>query len=126
MSNYIDGFVHPIPNDRLETYKEVATQIAEIWKEYGALEYNEYICEDPELMGTRTFPQAAEAKEGEVTLFGWVVFDSKESRDLANKKVPLDPRMNELMKPLINPANPVFDPSRMIYGGFEALVNRKG
>jgi len=33
MANYIDGFIHPIPKTHLDTYKLVAEEVAEIWKE---------------------------------------------------------------------------------------------
>ena len=43
MAHYIDGFVLPIPRDRLNEYKRRAQAAAEIWKEHGALHYWE-IC----------------------------------------------------------------------------------
>ena len=46
MASYIDGFVLPIPRIHLDEYKSVAEQVASIWKEYGALEYFEYVGED--------------------------------------------------------------------------------
>lgn len=30
MSLYIDGFVHPIPRDRLDEYKNLVVQVAQI------------------------------------------------------------------------------------------------
>jgi len=121
-SNYIDGFVHPVPRTHLKEYKLVVDRIAEIWKEHGALDYFEYVCEDLKLEGTRSFPDFVRAKEDEAVLFGWVVFDSRESRDLINKKVATDSRMTDLMAPLTNASKTIFDASRMVYGGFESLV----
>ncbi len=121
MTNYIDGFVLPIPRKHLEEYRSVAEKIAEIWKEYGASAYSEYVCEDPKLEGTRSFPEAVAATKDEAVVFGWVVFDSKEARDLANKQVPNDPRMTELVTPLTD-SRMIFDASRMVYSGFQPLV----
>ena len=120
-SNYIDGFVLPIPRKHLDEYQRVATRVAEIWKEHGAIAYVESVGDD-QLEGTRAFSEAAEAKEDEVVVFGWVVFPSREVRDAANKRVPTDPRMAEIVAPLVDPSNLIFDASRMIYGGFNPIV----
>jgi uncharacterized protein YbaA (DUF1428 family) len=122
MAHYIDGFVLPIPRDRLNEYKRVVEAVAEIWKEHGALDYLEYVGDDLILEGTRSFTDLVAATEDETIVFGWVVFDSREARDLANEKVAADPRMADLIDPLIDPSNPVFDAKRMAYGGFRSLV----
>lgn len=122
MTKYIDGFVLPIPKIYLDEYKTVAEKIAEIWKEYGATAYFEFFGEDLYLEGTKSFIETVDAKENEEIIFGWVVFPSKEVRDLANKKVPTDPRMTELVSPLTNSEKLIFDASRMVYGGFKLLV----
>lgn len=126
MENYIDGFVFPLPRIHLDEYKKVAEKVAEIWKEYGATAYFEFIGDDMTLTGTRSFIDTVVAKEGEEIVFGWVVFPSKEVRDLANQKVPLDPRMTALVAPLMNPEKLIFDASRMIYGGFKPLIPSEG
>ena len=122
MAQYIDGFVLPVPRDRVNEYKRVAEAVAEIWKEHGALEYLEYVGDDLNREGTRSFTDFVTATEDEAIVFGWVVFDSREARDLANEKVAADPRMVDLINPLIDPSNPVFDANRMAYGGFQLLV----
>ena len=121
MAHYIDGFVLPVPRDRLNEYKRVVEAVAEIWKEHGALDYWEYVGDDLNLQGTRSFTDLVAATEDETIVFGWVVFDSREARDLANEKVAADPRMADLIDPLIDPSNPVFDAKRMAYGGFQSL-----
>lgn len=122
MENYIDGFVFPVPRMYLDEYKRVAERIAEIWKEYGALAYFEYVGEDLQLEGTRSFIEIVDLKEDEVVVFGWVVFPSKAIRDRANKQVPADSRMTELVAPLTDPKRLIFDAERMVYGGFQSLV----
>lgn len=122
MENYIDGFVLPVPRIHLNEYKSVAEKVAEIWKEYGALAYFEYVGEDLKLEGTRSFIEVVDLKEDEVIVFGWVLFPSKETRDLANKQVPTDSRMTKLVTPLTNPNRLIFDAERMVYGGFQPLV----
>lgn len=122
MENYIDEFVLPVPRIHLNEYKGVAEKIAEIWKEYGALEYFEYVGEDLKLEGTRSFIELVDLKEDEVIVFGWVIFPSKEIRGRANKQVPTDSRMADLVAPLTNPKRLIFDAERMVYGGFQPLV----
>jgi uncharacterized protein YbaA (DUF1428 family) len=122
MSNYIDGFALPIPRTHLDKYKSVVEKVAEIWKEYGALAYFEYVSEDLTLEGIRSFVDLVDAKKDEAIIFGWVIFPSKEIRDSANKQVPNDPRMEELVNPLLDPKRLIFDAGRMFYGGFQPLV----
>lgn len=122
MRNYIDGFVLPIPKKHLEEYKNVAEKVAEIWKEHGAIDYCEFVGDDLRLEGTRSFLDAVPADEDEVIVFGWVTFESREARDKANASVPNDPRMTDLIAPLIDPSKIIFDAGRMVYGGFQSLV----
>ena len=122
MTHYIDGFVLPVPLDQLRTYREVVEKVAEIWKEHGALDYSEYVIDDSILEGTRSFIDVANTKEDEAVIFGWVAFESREARDLANKRVGADPRMTDLINPLTDTSRPIFDAERMVYGGFRSLV----
>lgn len=117
-STYIDGFAFPVARNRLDEYRRLAAAAAEIWKEHGALDYREYVGDDLMLEGTRPFPAVLAATEGEAIVFGWVEFESREARDLANKKVAADPRMAALMES----SDSGFDAGRMAYGGFRLLV----
>lgn len=119
--SYIDGFVFPIPKVHLQDYLKVASEVASIWKEYGATSYQEFIGDDLDLEGTRSFAPSVDLQEDEVVLFGWVVFPSKEIRNCANAAVPNDPRMAKLVGPLVDPNRLIFDASRMIYGGFMSV-----
>lgn len=103
MTQYIHGFELPVLRIHLNEYKSVAENVAEIWKEYGAIAYFEYVGEDLKLEGTRSFIEVVDLKEDEVIVFGWVLFPSKETRDLANKQVSNDPRMAELVAPVDRP-----------------------
>ena len=122
MENYIDGFVFPVPRIHLNEYRVIAEKVAEIWKEYGALAYFEYVGDDLKFEGTRSFIEVVDLKEDEVIVFGWVIFPSKEIRETANNQVPTDSRMMKLVAPLTDPKRLIFDVERMIYGGFQPLV----
>ena len=122
MAHYIDGFVLPVSRDRLNEYARLVEEVAEIWKEHGALDYLEYVGDDMNREGTCSFTDLVGATEDETIVFGWVVFDSREARDLANEKVAADPRMAEL----IDSSNSGFDAKRMAYGGFRSFVRSSG
>lgn len=118
MTNYIDGYAFPISRDNLDEYKRLAESVADIWKEHGALDYCEYVGDDMKLEGTHSFTDILAASKNEVIVFGWIVFESREARDLANAKVASDSRMAELMRSF----NSGFDADRMAYGGFKPLI----
>ena len=118
MNHYIDAFVLPVSSKHLNNYRRLVEAVAEIWKEHGALDYREYVGDDMVLEGTRSFIDLAAASKDETIIFGWVVFESREARDLANQKVMEDPRMEKL----INASDSGFDANRMAYGGFHPLI----
>ena len=119
MAHYIDGFVFPIARASLDEYRRLAEAVAHIWKEHGALDYREYVGDDLVLAGTRSFTDLAASIEGEAIVFGWVEFESREARDLANEKVAADPRVAEW----VNSSKSGFDAERMAYGGFRSFVS---
>lgn len=114
MAPYVDGFVFPVPADRLGEYKRVSDAAAEVWKEHGALDYREYVGDDLTLEGTRSFTDVVDARDGDAIVFGWVTFESRAARDQACAKVATDPRMAEIMET----SDSGFDAARMAYGGF--------
>ncbi len=58
-------------------------------------------------------------KAGEVVVFSYIVYKNRAARDKINKKIMEDPRLNDMMAGKDMP----FDGKRMIYGGFETLVD---
>lgn len=123
MSEFIDGFVFPVPKKYLAEYKQVAEKVAKIWKEHGALAYYEYRGENFKMEGTRSFSEMVHAEADEEVVFGWVVFESRQVRDLAHKRVASDPRMSKLIAPLLDPSRLIFDSERMVFGGFNPLIS---
>lgn len=125
MSNYIDGFVLPIPRKHLPEYRDVVEKVSAIWKEHGALSYQEFIGDDFTMPGIKSFPEFIKATDEEVIVFGWVEFESKKDRDLANDLVAQDTRMKDLVAPLTVSSKLIFDAKRMVYGGFKSLLRPK-
>lgn len=118
MAHYVDGFVLPIPKDKIDLYRSVAEEAGKIWREHGALEYRECIAEDMDAKDMVSFLQLAGATPEETVVFAWIVFESRASRDDVNAKVIADPRLRQMMSEGSMP----FDLKRMAYGGFETLV----
>jgi len=118
MSKYIDGFVLPLPKDKVETYREIADKAGKIWLEHGALEYRECVLEDPDAKELVSFPRLAGAREGETVVIATITFLSRAHRDEVNAKVMADPRIHEACSSGDMP----FDYTRMAYGGFQTIV----
>lgn len=119
MPNYVDGYVLPVPKKNLAAYFVIARKAAKIWREYGALDYNECVGEDLKLEWGRSFLKGAAAKKGETVVFAWIVFRSRAHRDRVNAAVMKDPRLATLCDAKKMP----FDGNRMLVGGFKAVVS---
>jgi uncharacterized protein YbaA (DUF1428 family) len=118
MAQYVDGFVVPVPLEKVQDYMRMARKSAKIWIEHGALAVHECVADDVKPGKSTSFPQAVKLKEGETVVFSWIVYKSRRDRDRVNKLVMADPRLADLM----NPKNLPFDGKRMIYGGFKGVV----
>lgn len=113
---YVDGFLLAVPKANLEAYKAMARTAGDVWKEYGAIDYVECIGDDVPYGELTSFPRAVQAKDDEIVVFAWITYDSKKSRDDILAKVMADERLKD------DAWKNVFDGKRMIYGGFQAIV----
>ena len=116
MSHYVDGFVVPVPRNKLAAYRALARKAGKIWIEHGALEYRECIADDVKPGKLTSFPQSVKLKEDEIVAFSWIVYKSRKQRDAVNKKVMSDPRLP------MDPTSMPFDAKRMFWGGFKTIV----
>lgn len=116
--SYVDGFVVPVPRKNLPAYRRMARKAGKIWKEYGALDYKEWISDDVKVGKLTSFPRSVKLKPGETVVFAWIVYRSRKHRDRVNAKVMKDPRLADMMDLKSMP----FDGKRLIYGGFKKLV----
>jgi len=119
MERYVDGFLIPLPKDKVSEYREVAQKAGKIWKEFGALEYYECIGDDLDIEDMLSFKKVAGTSEDETVIFSWIVYESKEQRDSINEKVMNDPRIKEMMESGFKQ----LDFRRVAYGGFKTLVS---
>jgi uncharacterized protein YbaA (DUF1428 family) len=113
---YVDGFVVAVPKQNLKAYEDMARLAGAVWMEHGALTYVECVGDDVPYGELTSFPRAVQAKEDEVVIFSWITYPSRAARDAINAKVMADPRLKDSM------TNMPFDGKRMIFGGFETLM----
>lgn len=118
MAHYVDGFVVPVPVEKIDAYRTMAEEAGKIWLEHGALQFVECIADDVKPGELTSFPQSVQLKEGETVAFSWILYDSREQRDAVNEKVMNDPRLKAMMEK----GEPPFDAKRMFFGGFRTLV----
>lgn len=116
MPEYVDGFVIPVPVDKIPQYRKIARIAAKVWKDHGALDYRECVGDDLKNEWGVSFPPMAGAKEGETVVFAWITYKSRKHRDQVNAKVMADPRIK------LDQDSMPFDCKRMAYGGFKTLV----
>ena len=117
---YVDGFLLPVPEKNLATYRAIALKAGKIWREHGALQYIEAAGDDLEVSFGLPFTRAAKPKAGETVVISFIVYKSRADRDRVNAKVMKDPRMKKMMEKGPMP----FDVKRMVYGGFKMLVDK--
>lgn len=115
---YVDGFVIAVPTAKRADYRKLAEMAAVVFKEHGALKVVECWGDDVPDGKVTSFPMAVKRQDGETVVFSWIVWPSRQARDAGNRKVMEDERM----KPGSH-AMP-FDGQRMIFGGFEVMLER--
>lgn len=119
MPQYVDGFIVPVPKKNLDAYRRMSQKAGKVWREFGALEYRECVAEDVKIGKLTSFPRSVKRKPDETVVFAWIVYKSRADRDRINAKVMKDPRLADMMDGKAAP----FDAKRMIFGGFEVLVD---
>ena len=113
---YVDGFVAAVPKANKEQYIAHARGAADLAKQWGATRVVENWGDDVPPGKVTDFQRAVQAKEDEVVIFSWVVYESRQSRDAVMAKVMADPRLNGDQSAM------PFDGKRMIFGGFQPFM----
>ena len=113
---YVNGMMAAVPTANKDKYRELSEKAASVFKKYGALTYVESWGDDVPEGKNNSMLTAVMCKPDETVVFSWVTWPSKAARNEAMPKVMSDPDMAS------HAGSMPFDPSRMIFGGFEALV----
>lgn len=115
---YVDGFVAAVPDANRDAYIAHARDAAAVFREHGALQVVECWGDDVPEGKLTSFPMAVKREPGESVVFAWILWPSREARDTGMKAAMDDPRLSrDGMK-----AAP-FDGKRMIFGGFEIVLD---
>ena len=117
-TGYVDGFLVAVPEANQDAYRDVAEKAAAVFLEYGASRVVEAWADDVPDGKITDYRKAVKAEKGEVTVFSWIEWPSKQARDDGWKKVMEDPRMQP------DHASMPFDSKRLIYGGFAPILDR--
>jgi uncharacterized protein YbaA (DUF1428 family) len=108
---YVDGFVAAVPTEGKEAYRRHAREAAALFKARGALSVVEAWGDDVPEGEVTSFGMAVKRREDETVVFSWVAWPDKATRDAAWASME-EVDMGEMP----------FDMTRMIYGGFEPLL----
>lgn len=114
---YVDGFLLAVPNAKKDAYRELAERAAVIFKDHGALGLVECWGDDVPEGEVNSFHTAVMRQDDETVVFSWITWPSKEVRDKGMAAVMADDRMD------MAPDNMPFDGKRMIFGGFDVIVD---
>lgn len=113
---YVDGFVIAVPTANRQAFRDHAAEFAPIFREFGATRVVECWGDDVPEGKLTSFPMAVKRREDETVVFSWIEWPDKATRDAAMEKMRSDPRFpGETPMP--------FDGKRMIFGGFEPVVD---
>ncbi|AYJ86495.1 DUF1428 domain-containing protein [Sphingomonas paeninsulae] len=113
--SYIDGFLIAVSDENRQKFIDHANIIDRIFLELGATRIVEGWGDDVPAGKVTDFGKAVQAKPGETVCFSWIEWPDKATRDAAMAKMRTDPRMMAEPMP--------FDGQRMVFGGFEPVVD---
>ena len=115
--SYVDGYTFAVPTANKDAFIAHANKMDILFKKHGALQVMECWAEDVPKGETTDFYRAVQAKDDETLVFSWVLWPDKAAREAGNEKVFADiTAMGE------DAAKMPFDGKRMIYGGFDVVV----
>lgn len=112
---YIDGYVAAVPSANKQAYLDMAVKMAALFKQHGATRITETWGDDVPEGKLTSFTMAVKREDHESIIFSLVEWPSKEARNSGWKTVMADPAMQ------MN--NDLFDGKRMIFGGFDVILD---
>jgi len=113
---YADGFIVPVPEGKRDSYRELASKMAKVFRQHGALRVIESIADDVPHGKVTDFYRSVKAEDGETVVFSFIEWPDKATRDEAWQKIMAD----ESLKP---EGDMPFDGKRMFWGGFEKVID---
>lgn len=114
---FVDGYIAAVPTANKAAYLEMAKEAAPMFKKYGALRCVECWGVDVPDGEITSFLKAVQAKPDETVVFAWITWPSRTVRDEGMEKAMQDPFFQQ------EQSHSVFDGKRMIFGGFETILD---
>ncbi|GHG70531.1 hypothetical protein GCM10012319_15490 [Comamonas sp. KCTC 72670] len=114
-TGYVDGSLVPVPAGNKEAYHAIASRLAAVLVEHGALRVVDAWGDAIPDGVVTDFKGAVKATGDEQVVFAWVEWPSKEARDAGWGKAMSDPRMH--------PDTAPYDEGRRAHGGFVPLMD---
>jgi len=114
--DYTDGFVVPVPEDKVDAYQQMAAKMAKVFRQHGANRVVEALSDDVDHGKVTDFYRAVKAEDGEKVVFSFIEWPDKDTRDQAWAKIMSD----ESLKP---EGEMPFNGQRMFWGGFEPILD---
>ena len=115
---YVNGFLLAVPNANKAAYTEMAETASRVFRDKGATSVMETWGADVPDGKVTSFPMAVKLEADESVVFSWIVWPDKATAEagMAASMKQLEDIMGSDM------SNMPFDGMRMMWGGFEAIV----
>lgn len=111
---YITCFIIPVPEDKLDAYREWAKMSAEVFKDYGCIEVVEAVGDLVPVGKQTDFWRAVDARDGEKIVVAWKIWPDKASLEAGEALLHESGRLD------VHGDIP-FDPKRLVVGCFEPI-----
>ena len=118
--SYVQGFVTPVPTANREKYHKQPSSAVPFFRKFGVTRIVEGWGDDVPKGKVTDFQGAVQAKDDETVVFSWMEYPDKATYEAANRKMKDDSQMKEMF------ANMPFDGKRVIFGGFDSIVDESG
>ena len=112
---YFEAMLAAVPADNKAAYVDHASHSAPVFIKNGATRITECWGDDVPEGKINSMHTAVHRKDGEVVVMSFIEWPDKATRDAAWPKIMEDPEMAGEMP---------FDGSRMIFGGFEEILQK--
>jgi uncharacterized protein YbaA (DUF1428 family) len=112
---YIDGYVAAVPNANKQAYISRAAEMAALFKKHGAIRVTETWGEDVPEGKLTSFTMAVKREDNETIIFSWIEWPSKAVRASGWELIMAEPAMQT--------GENLFDGKRMIFGGFDVVLD---
>ncbi|MEN8722097.1 MAG: DUF1428 domain-containing protein [Alphaproteobacteria bacterium] len=110
---YVESAVIPVPTNKRAAYLDMAKPMRDRAIEAGAIDVMEAWGSDVPDGEITSFRKAVQATDDETIVLSWIIWPNKAACEAGRPKIMAD----------MGPSDFPFDPTRMIFGGFEPMLD---